>query len=100
MPHSDPPNQPATTPTLAILICTVDRPEGLRRCLASIAAGTAQPAEILVLTIRFVPGLTTTHLPPPRGATTDRRRFTLRERARMRRGIFGVAREFTSPTTS
>jgi GT2 family glycosyltransferase len=49
MPQSDPPNSPpATTPTLAILICTFDRPDILRRCLASIAAGTEQPNDILV----------------------------------------------------
>jgi GT2 family glycosyltransferase len=33
---------------LSILVCTVDRPELLRRCLAAIAAGTALPAEVLV----------------------------------------------------
>jgi GT2 family glycosyltransferase len=33
-------------------------------------------------TIRFVPDLTNTHLPPPRGVTTDTQRFAVRERAR------------------
>lgn len=33
---------------LAILICTMDRPEALRRCLASISSGTAQPLEVIV----------------------------------------------------
>ncbi len=35
-------------PTLAILICTCDRPDLLRRCLAAIAAGTVPPTEVLV----------------------------------------------------
>lgn len=45
MPQRDPPSQ---APTLAILICTFNRPAVLRRCLASIAAGSAQPDEVLV----------------------------------------------------
>jgi glycosyltransferase involved in cell wall biosynthesis/GT2 family glycosyltransferase len=39
---------PTPAATLAVVICTMDRPELLRRCLASLAAGTARPAEILV----------------------------------------------------
>ncbi len=35
-------------PTLGILICTMNRPEILRRCLAAIAAGQAMPSEIIV----------------------------------------------------
>jgi glycosyltransferase involved in cell wall biosynthesis len=34
--------------TLAILICTMNRPSELRRCLTSIAACTMQPTEIIV----------------------------------------------------
>jgi GT2 family glycosyltransferase len=43
VPQSHPP-----APTLAILICTVNRPEVLRRGLRAIAAGTAQPDAVLV----------------------------------------------------
>ncbi len=40
---------PATAPaTLSVLVCTVDRPDILRRCLASIADGDVQPNEVLV----------------------------------------------------
>jgi GT2 family glycosyltransferase len=35
-------------PSLAILICTANRPELLRRCLAAIMAGEMQPSEVLV----------------------------------------------------
>jgi GT2 family glycosyltransferase len=38
----------ASPPTLGILICTINRPRELHRCLASIAAGRALPTEVLV----------------------------------------------------
>jgi glycosyltransferase involved in cell wall biosynthesis len=36
------------SPSLTICICTIDRPEVLRRCLDAIAAGKRRPDEILV----------------------------------------------------
>lgn len=37
-----------TGPSLALLICTMDRPDVLKRCLESIVAGQALPLEIIV----------------------------------------------------
>lgn len=36
------------SPSLGILICTINRPRVLQRCLSSIAAGRVQPHEIIV----------------------------------------------------
>jgi glycosyltransferase involved in cell wall biosynthesis len=39
---------PAKAPSLSILICTINRPQELHRCLTSITAGKELPEEILV----------------------------------------------------
>jgi glycosyltransferase involved in cell wall biosynthesis len=36
-------------PEVSLIICTRDRPEELRRCLASLAAQTKRPAEVIVI---------------------------------------------------
>jgi GT2 family glycosyltransferase len=38
-----------TTADLTVAVATLDRPQGLARCLEALAAGTVQPAEVIVV---------------------------------------------------
>lgn len=47
--RTDPPRLPPQPPSVSVVICTRDRPDELRRCLASLPAQTLRPLEVIVV---------------------------------------------------